>query len=179
MQEFIKKYSKNTLLISVLLLILSIFLMLKPLSSINVIVRLFAGIIVIDGIIHIVSYFKTPREFKIFSFEFLEGIVEIIAGGFTLFFPQWISTIFPIIIGVWIILSSIIKFQLALNLKNVERSNWLMLLLLSIITMVLGIIIIFNPIISTITITAISGIILFTSELINIVEYIFILVKLK
>ena len=68
MQEFIKKYSKNTLLISVLLLILSIFLMLKPLSSINVIVRLFAGIIVIDGIIHIVSYFKTPQEFKIFSF---------------------------------------------------------------------------------------------------------------
>ena len=173
MQEFKKKYSKNTLLISVLLLILSIFLMLKPLSSINVIVRLFAGIIVIDGIIHIVSYFKTPQEFKIFSFEFLEGIVEIIAGGFTLFFPQWISTIFPIIIGVWIILSSIIKFKLALNLKK------LMLLLLSIITMVLGIIIIFNPIISTITITAISGIILFTSELINIVEYIFILVKLK
>ena len=71
------------------------------------------------------------------------------------------------------------QFQLALNLKNVERSNWLMLLLLSIITMVLGIIIIFNPIISTITITAISGIILFASELINIVEYIFILVKLK
>lgn len=179
MQEFIKKYSKNTLVISILLLILSIFLMLKPLSSINVIVRLFASIIAIDGIIHIVSYFKTPQELKILSFEFLEGIVEIIGGGLTIFFPQWISAMFPIIIGMWIILSSVIKFQLALNLKNVEGSNWLMLLILSIITTILGVLIVFNPIISTITITAICGIILFATELINVIEYIFILVKLK
>lgn len=179
MQELIRKYSKNTLLISILLLILSIFLMLKPLSSINIIVRLFAGIVVIDGIIHIVSYFKTPQELQFFSFEFLEGLVEIIGGGLTLFFPQWISAIFPIIIGIWIILSSIIKFQLALNLKNVENSRWLMLLILSIVTIILGFVIVFNPIISTVTITAICGIILFSSELINIIEYIFILVKLK
>ncbi|MDD3304123.1 MAG: DUF308 domain-containing protein [Clostridia bacterium] len=179
MQEFIKKYSKNTLLISILLLILSIFFMLKPLSSIYILVRLFAGIVVIDGIIHIISYFKTPQEIKIFSFEFLEGLIEIIGGGLTLFFPEWISAIFPIVIGLWIMLSSVIKFQLSLNLKYVEGSRWLMLLILSIITAILGFIIILNPMISTAAITAICGVILFTSELINIIEYIFILIKLK
>lgn len=179
MEEYIKKYSKNSIVISILLIIFSIFLMVRPYESVNLIIMLFGGAVAIDGIIHIISYFKVPNEYRIFNFELLEGVLQIIFGLIAIFSPFSISGLFPILIGVWIILSSIVKFQLSLNLRHINGSNWIMLLVLSIITFILGILMIVNPLSSVVTITTIAGILLFVSEVINVIEYIFILVKIK
>ena len=56
--------------------------------------------------------------------------------------PTLISGFLPFIIGAWMIIESIIKFQLAFNVKEIENSHWVIMLALSIITFVLGIFII-------------------------------------
>ena len=89
--------------------------------------------------------------------------------------PDLINGLLPIIIGSWTIIQSIIKFQLAFNMKSFNAPNWAFLLIGSIMTFVIGIIILLNPFGTAIAITQLCGIFLFVSEVINIIESIFML----
>lgn len=77
-KEFLRKYEKNSIWISVLMLILSIFIIFAPIKSILTIIYMFSIFVLIDGIMHIVSYFKTDKENRLMNFEFSEGILDIL-----------------------------------------------------------------------------------------------------
>lgn len=178
--SFIRKYSANTLIVSALLLILSLFLIIKPVASLNFIMKLLGCIAILDGIIHVVSYFSSSKEFKTFSFELLQGILGILLGFFFVYNPQIIIVSFlPFIIGTWIIVEGIIKLQFSFNIRAAETSNWITLFILSILTIVFGFIIIFNPFGTAVAITSLAGIVLLISEILNIIESIYVLVKFK
>ena len=127
-----------------------------------------------------VSYFKTEVNNRLANFEFAEGIIEILSGFLIFISAKYLVIFMPIMIAVWIILKSIAKMQIALNMRNSEESNWILVLVLSIITLLIGVFIILNPLpgFLEITITAL-GIFLAIYEIINLVEAIYILHKLK
>lgn len=179
MKTYIKKYSRNSLIISTLLIILSFFLIINPFRSLQILSIIFGIILLIDATIHIISYFKSPNEFRTFNFEFIVGIIEILISLILFVYPNWISIVFSIFIGIWIIISSIIKIQISINIRNIKGVKWLVLLIFGIITLLFGLVVIFNPFSSAIALTTLWGVIIFITELINIIEYIFILVKLK
>ncbi len=178
MEKYLKKYTINSLLISVLLIIFSIFLMVKPTESITFIVIMFSGVVAIDGIFHIISYFSVPKELKFFNFELIEGISQLILGILTMLKPEWVSAFFPMFIGMWIIFSSIVKFQFALNIKQTGNVNWIIILTFSIIIFLLGLLMVINPIGSIITITTLCGIVLFIAEILNVIQYIIFILKI-
>ena len=60
-------------------------------------------------------------------------------------------------------------------MKSFNAPNWAFLLIGSIMTFVIGIIILLNPFGTAIAITQLCGIFLFVSEVINIIESIFML----
>lgn len=179
MLEMIKKYSRNSILISVFMIIFSLFLMIKPMESFNVMIMIFGTLILIDGIAHVISYFKLPKEFIIFNFEFVVGILQFIFGLFCFIKPDIVASIFQIVIGVWVLMSSVVRFQLSLDLKRSGNNNYMMLLILSLITFVLALLIIADPLSSFVAITTLLGIVMFISEIINIIEYVIILTKIK
>lgn len=162
-----------------MLIVLSIFLISRPTQSLNFLVITFGVILVINGLIHIISYFSTKDDFMIFNFELIQGIISIITGLLFIFQPRIISTFLPFFVGVWIIIESVIKFQVALNLRGIEGTNWIMMLVLSILTAIIGIIIILNPFASAIALTTVCGILLLISEAINLCESIYLIAKLK
>lgn len=179
-RNIVKKYEKNSIIISILMLILSLFLIFKPFSSAVTVVWMFGIFTIVDGIIHMVSYFKTEVENRLANFEFAEGIIEIISGILIFISARYLVLFMPILIGVWIIVKSIVKMQIALNMRNSAESNWVLVLVLSIITLLIGIFIVLNPLreFFTITITML-GIFLAIYEILNLVEAIYILCKLK
>lgn len=177
-REFVKKYEKNSIWISVLMLILAIFLIIAPISSAITAIYMFGIFIIIDGIMHIVSYCKAKEEARLMNFEFAEGILSILSGVLILFCAKYLVAVLPILIGTWIIIKSIIKMQISLNIRTDIQSNWILVLVLSIISLILGIYILFNPMFGYITIS-IMGIFLAIYEVLNIIESIYILNKLK
>lgn len=68
--------------------------------------------------------------------------------------------------------------QISLNIKTDMQSNWILVLVFSIISLIIGIFILFNPMYGYITIS-IMGVFLAVYEILNIVESIYILNKLK
>lgn len=79
-RDLVKKYEKNSIIISILMLIVSLFLIFMPFSSAVTVILIFGIFTIIDGIVHIVSYFRTEPDNKLANFEFAEGIMGIIAG---------------------------------------------------------------------------------------------------
>lgn len=179
-RKFVKKYEKNSIVISILMLLVSLFLIFKPFTSAVTVIWMFGIFTIVDGIIHIVSYFRTDIDSRFANFEFSEGILELLAGTLIFISAEYLVLFMPIMIGIFIIVKSIVKMQIALNMRNSEEESWILVLILSILTILLGIFILLNPLpgFIAITITAL-GIFLAIYEIINIIEAIYILYKLK
>ena len=165
--EYVKRYEKSSIITSILMLIVSILLILMPETILNSIVVLLGIAALLDGILHSISYIITDKEMKAFSNELFFGILEIMTSGLLFLFKANIINIFPVIIGIWIIIAGVTKFQLAFNLRGID-SKWIVVLLSSIISIILGVLIILNPFSTVMTITVISGIILFITEICNL-----------
>ncbi|MCI8276739.1 MAG: hypothetical protein HFJ46_02250 [Clostridia bacterium] len=178
-EDVVKKYEKNSIVIAIIMTILGVFLFVKPVTSITVIVSLFGIITVLDGLLHVISYFRTEESLRLMSFELVEGITEVIVGILIITGGKTLSTFFPIMIGIWIIIKSIIKFQIGMNLKSVPDSNYLLTIISSIITLIFGFIVILNPFSSIIAVTRIVGIYIVVYEIMNIIESVHMLKVLK
>lgn len=178
MEVYVKKYSKNSMIISILLIILSLFLIIKPDESLIFVVKLFGCILMLNGIVHCITYFASSKELTSFSFELVQGIISLIAGIVLFVNPVLVNSILPIIIGAWIIIESIINIQISLNIRSVS-SNYLLSLILSILLFLIGIIIIINPFGTAITVARLCGIILLISELISLINSICFVKNLK
>ena len=81
-----------------------------------------------------------------------------------------ISGILPIILGIWIIVESIFKLQISLNIRDIYDSHWGIMLTMSIITGLLGTVILFNPFDSLALFLRVAGIVIMIVELISIFE---------
>lgn len=179
MVDYMKRYSKASLVLSLCLIILSLFLIFKPDISLTVMFIILGIFLLVIGIMHTVSYFSSSKEFKALSFELVEGIVYSIIGLVVIFNPNIIKAFLPIIIGSWMIIGSIIKFQISLNLKSADENNWIIILVLSLVTLTLGIVMIINPFATLSTLTVICGVMLLISEIINVFDSISIIKTLN
>lgn len=179
MKQYIRKIEKNSICMSILLIILALGLIFKAADFITIIIRTFGIILIGLGTFFIVTYYKIGKEFQMLQFNLLQGIFAICFGIFCILRSEIVQSIFPIVIGVWIIVQGMMKFQLSSNLKNLGEEEWAGILINAIMSLVLGMIIICNPFASSIAITTIGGIILLISEIVNLGESIWILRNIK
>ena len=140
---------------------------------------LFAIIILVNGIIKLVQYFRTDAQMRMMNFGLAEGILSILAALIIIISSNALIAFLPIMFSIWIIVQSIITIQLSMGLKLSETKGWWVVLILSIITLLLGVIIMFNPFASMAATTTVVGIILAVTEAIHLVEGIVTLVKMK
>lgn len=177
MKDFAKKYGRNSILISILIIVLSLFLIFNPSTSLNVIMIAIGIVLAINGIFHTYSYLSSPKELQMFSFELTEGVISIIIGIIFIFNPSIINTFLSIIIGSWIILKSINSIQLAINVKD-STDKWAIVLIVAFLTLFAGVIILFNPFTASALVTA-CGIMLLIFEVINIIETVSVMKYIK
>lgn len=176
-KEYIKKYNRSSIITSILMIIVAILLIVKPIKAMEWIIIFLSAIIIIDGIFDFINYFKSDKETKLYSFGLIEGLLEVLAGILVILNKDILIAFLPLILGSWIILKNIIKIQLAINLKQF-CSDWYLLLIFAILSLLFGILIILNPF-SVITITLLSGIFLLITEIFNLIENIYFMIKLK
>lgn len=177
MVDNIKNYEKTSIATSILLIIFSMFLIFKPEASLNFIVIVIGVFMALVGIIHMISYFTSNKEFKAMSTELIEGTLYAIIGLFLIFKPNILNEFLAIIVGAWLVIQFIIKFQFAFNLKSVASPTWSIMLISSLLHLVFGLVMLLNPFASIVAVTTIAGLILLVTEVGNIVESIFLLIK--
>lgn len=176
MKEIIKKKEIKGIFVSILLIVLGVFLIMKPTEILKTLIQTMGIIILICGVLDFMNYFRMTEEEKLFNYGLFKGIMELCIGILFIFKFKELTSVFFIIIGLIIIFINVFKLQLSINLKNIENTNWFIGVIISTISIILGIVIILDPFNSLKTLIIFSGVIICVTELCNII-YSFIILS--
>ena len=114
---------------------------------------LIGAALLITGILAIIKY--TKENINGSNLNLVSGILYAVLGVIIIIYPYSIINLVTICLGVYLIINGLLKLKLSFVLKRVT-DKWIGTLVMGIITVILGILLIFNPF-AGITITKIAG----------------------
>lgn len=175
MEKYIKKIESQSICMSILLIILGIFMIGKTSVALDVLIFALGVIIILEGLIHVVSYFSINNVYMVFNYELAEATIDIILGFLLILNKDSFSKILPICIGIWIILDGIMKGQIAFNIRTIN--NWWIMFIMSLVSIALGVAIVFYPSISMDVIIKLCGCVLILVQIFSLYDSFYILNK--
>lgn len=170
MEKKINKMCNTSLIISLIFVVIGLFLFIKPDATISLISYTIGGVILTSGIFSAYKYFTAESLGNTINFDLVFGVLLIIAGLFLIIKPTALASLFPIILGIWIIINSVTKFQYALVLKKVKNEDWVGAALISGLMFIWGVVLLFNPFKSALAITQIIGIFIIVYAVLDIIN---------
>lgn len=138
--------------------IIGVILVLMPGTALATILRFVGIILIIMGVFGLISGMKEGSEAS--QGEKAISLVAVIAGAFVLLFPGFVVSLFPLIAAAVIILNGISNLLKSIDAKKSGDSGWTAMCILSIVTIIAGIIVFRNPFSATRTLVRIIGAIL-------------------
>lgn len=172
MKELFKRTTTSILISSVVAFILGLVMVLVPNISLQAIGIVFGVYMIVHGAALIVLDFMAHNIYIPFH-GIMSGFLSIIVGLILIAMPNILSTVFVIALGIWVILSSINTISVALTVRN-TISNWYLWLLLGIVDLICGVIVLFNPFASSITLVVFGGIIMMIHSVLTFADTIMI-----
>ena len=170
MGSFFSRIFKSSLISSICLVILGGLLFFQSEATIISISYVIGGILIAIGVLTIMKYINNYKKDIRNEMDIIYGTVTVILGIIVIGNPKGIASIIPFVIGILIILSSATKLQYSLDLKKNENDLWVSTMVLSLITMLVGILLIFNPFQGAEFITKIVGILISIYAILDIIS---------
>lgn len=170
MENKIKRSFNTSLIISILFVIIGLFLFIKPDATISIISYIVGGFLLLIGLVNVYKYFSSESKLNVFSFDLAYGVLLLIAGIFLIIDTTIFAKVFNIVLGIWIIVNSITKFQYGLILKRAKNTDWAYTFLVSILMFLWGIVLLINPFKSALTITQIIGVFIIVYAVLDIID---------
>ena len=155
--------------ISIIFLLLGIIFLIYPNISITVVAYLIAFILIGSGI-YLIGLEFTNRIIFFPMDTLFNGIISVILGTIILIYPNIFQIIIPIMLGTYFILDSIFKLKVITFLRRIDNTSWILTLLLTILSIICGIVLIANPLDSSIAIALFAGIILIVYSITGIID---------
>ncbi|HIT10574.1 MAG TPA: DUF308 domain-containing protein [Candidatus Onthousia faecigallinarum] len=166
----IKKILWPSLVSSLVILILGFLLVFQSEVTLMTISYIIGAILFAIGIIAMIRFFTNKSEDSFSQLNIVYGIICILAGIFFVKEPKMIGSIIPVVLGIGIIINSSIKVQQALVLRNVKNKYWTISLVISLLSLVCGVVLLFNPFSGAVVLTKIIGIFLILYAVLDLVN---------
>lgn len=170
MDNLLKKFFASSLLTSTILLLLGLLLIFQSEITIISISYIIGGILIALGILGIIKFIRSVNNEYKEELNIVYGVVTIILGILVIKNPEAIASILPIIIGIGIIINSATKLQYAFELRAANNNLWKSTLIISLISTVFGVILLFNPFKGAVFITKIVGILIAFYSILDIIS---------
>lgn len=179
MKDSLKRIYRVSLASSIIFLIFGLFLVFQTEGVIRTVSIFMGSLLFIIGIVPIVNYFKNRLGNFFSSAGLLYGIFSVVAGLLILFNTKILATIIPILTGVWMIINSVNKIQIAMELRDNNVKSWLITFIFAILILILGALFIINPFASAVLLGKTIGIFIVIYAILDIVDSVIIKVKAK
>ena len=166
----IKKILWPSLVSSLVILILGFLLVFQSEVTLMTISYIIGAILFAIGIIAMIRFFTNKSEDSFSQLNIVYGIICILAGIFFEKKKKMIGSIIPVVLGIGIIINSSIKVQQALVLRNVKNKYWTISLVISLLSLVCGVVLLFNPFSGAVVLTKIIGIFLILYAVLDLVN---------
>lgn len=173
-----KRYRKTCLISSIATLILGVVLMMEPASSLKIITLIIGLMTLITGCFWIYDYIKAPQEEKMISKSLLLGLVSTCVGIYLIINTESLVNFITVIIGLTITIKSIVKLQVAVNIRNFS-TTWKYNLVFALLGITLGILLLANPFKGAEVFFRIIGVVMIVGSVMELIECAFIMKNLN
>ena len=143
--KFLKELKWDALFTGVLYILLGIVALLIPETMERLLGYLIGAVLILAGAVSMISYLLRDAHQNYYHNDFLHGLIGIVLGIMILYKVNIIISLVPVVLGVLVLVSGLSKLQDVIDLKRMEYGNWIVMLVLAIINLVLGLVLIFNP----------------------------------
>lgn len=174
-EKIFKKTGWISILTSIIFAVLGGILIWKPNETIKVISYILGSIFIIIGIAKTINYFLSKGKYELYNYNLVFGLMAVVLGIVTICCSDTIGAIFRIIIGIWIVYSSLVRFNLSLKLKSMDVKMWIYSLILAMLMFVCGLFIALNS--GSVVMTI--GIVMVIYSIIDIVEDVIFMKNVK
>lgn len=169
MLEYIKKAFRNYWILSVFCVVLGTALIIDPHFFTNAIGYVVGGLLVGYGVVELVKYFTKTKENPLYATGLVIGITLCAAGIFIIARPDFIPKVIAVIFGLYMLISGICNLQDAINIRRAGLDSWKVSGIPAIITTVVGLVLLFDPLAPVNAALTLLGIALLVSGLSNII----------
>ena len=157
MDKLFKKFFRSSMITSLVLVAFGIMLIMKSEATIITISYVIGGILVALGVLAVIKFIQGTNKESKNELDIVYGVVTIILGVLIITHPQAIASFIPLVLGVAIVISSSTKLQYAFELKANNNSLWKATMIVSIISTLCGVLLLFNPFKGAVLFTQIVG----------------------
>ena len=145
MNKYLSKFGFTSVLNSIFFLIIGAILFFNPVLIINLISTILGVVFILAGITKIINYFIAKDSYAFYSSGLLAGLVAICIGIATMYVGSAFETLLRIIFGIWIIYSSLLRFEASIYLRKSKSPAWLFMLIISVLMFLFGLYILLTP----------------------------------
>ena len=145
MEKLFKKAGWFSILVAIIYIVLGIMIMVKPGTALDIIAIVTGIVFLVVGIIKVVDYFVLQGNYDFYNYELIHGLVAFVIGIIILAYARQVSTIFIVLVGIWITYSGLMNLTLSMKLHATKMKTWIAVFVLSLIMMIAGIYIIVAP----------------------------------
>ena len=142
MSDLFKRIKWSTLLSAVLTLVIGIFLLARPDAAVVTISLIVGWMLLISGVVSAVLFFAG----KTFGFAYLNiilGVIGIALGLWIVIDPAFIANFIMVLLGILMLVHGAVDLQSSFELKKIGGRRWGLDMVFALITMALGVLVIF------------------------------------
>ena len=159
----------TTLVSTVLFVVFGTYLLFKPDLAITIISRLLTLITAAIGIFGLYKYLTRKTKEKKIDINIIYSIVSFIIAIIVYINPLAISSLIPIVLGTYMLINTILKINYLKQLNKNKNQDFGTSILIFIIMLILGLIMIFNPLKAVLNINQTMGIIIVFYSILDLI----------
>lgn len=144
--------------VSAIYMLLGLALVIWPMESRKIICYILGGVLLAFGLFRVAGYFFRKDTAQGMRFDVAIGIFNVLIGLFLLCKAETVLAVLGIIVGVAILSDSILKLQMALDIRRMGGARWLALLISALVMLAVGAFLVFNPITGVAAATVATGV---------------------
>jgi len=144
MKRILYRADNHGMLLSILMIVVGVVLILWPGHVMNTAMTLLGIALLAGGALLILSWYR-GRMKGVDALTLAEGILLALAGVVVLAAPKFLISIIPTVIGAVVALNGVLNLAQALDQRREQYNRWNLSLALAILTIVLGLVVLFNP----------------------------------
>lgn len=158
MKEWLKSVKWNLILAALAYVVLGVVLLAWPDTTGNVLCTLLGILLLGYGIFQIIGFFTRGDEgWGSGAVYLLAGLCAVVLGVFALSSPEKVLAILPVALGAVVVVDSCISLKRAFQLKELGMERWWIAALLAVVTLLFGLVVMFNPFQSALLVIRIVG----------------------
>lgn len=163
------KYWWMPLIIGIMFIIAGIWTITMPVASFVALAIFFAAFMFVSGIFNLIFAISNRADIEDWGWHLAGAIFDFVVGAILFFHPPLTMAVLPYLVAFYFMFKGFATFGFAFDMKRYGDSRWGWLLFSGAISILLAVMIIFNPTLGGLTIVIFTAMAFFSLGLFNIV----------